>query len=384
MTRTVALLTAVSLLAAPLEGQRIPKQWLGAAIGVAIGAGFAGLYAGFTELEDKGGCSEPACVAVVSVTAGGLLGFLIGSEFEKKYRQRYLYAPPLSLAGVARPLAVTPSNLRLQSQRVVVSGSGGVELFDREAALTSEGLWARGLRSVATAEVEQDRDILIVGTAFGLYRFPLAADVPGSLALSGEMSALALGDHLVAYADVFDVGLARLDGDSIVAYGRPVERLARVTDLRWDARGRLWVVTEEAIALYSMAPDSEHLEMRSEAPLRTPGRSVDFLGDVAVVATGSGGVIAFDSSHPDTLSEVASWTGARFAYDVAVEGSDVYLAAGPEGLYVLNWTGTALESVGLVRDLGFLAGVEAGPDGIFIIDRTGTFLRRLEPVSQKR
>lgn len=384
MTRVAALLAAASMLASPLEGQRIPKQWLGAALGVAIGAGFAGIYAVFTKQEDKGGCSEPGCVALVSVTAGGALGFLIGSEFEKKYRQRYLHAPPLSLAGVARPLAVTPSNLRLQPERVVVSGSGGVELFSRGAALASEGLWARGLRNVATAEVRQDGEILLVGTAFGLYRFPLVADVPGSLALSGEMSALALGDRIVAYADVFDVGLARLDGDSIIAYGESVERSARVTDLRWDAQGRLWVITEEAVALYTLAPGRDRLEMRSEAPLRTPGRSVDFLGEVAVVATGSGGVTAFDSSRPDTLRETASWSGARFAYDVAVDGSDVYIAAGPEGLYVLSWTGTALESVGLVRDLGFLAGVEAGPDGVFLIDRTGTFLRRLEPLSRRR
>jgi len=384
MRPTLAMLTAAILVTAPLNAQRIPKQWLGAAIGAAIGAGFAGIYAAFTKLEDKGGCSEPSCVGLVTVTAGGALGFLIGSEFEKKYRQRYLHAPPLSLQGVARPLAITPYNIRLQPERVVVSGSGGVELFDRGTSLASEGLWARGLRNVSSAEVQQGQNVLVVGTAFGLYRFPLVADVPGSLALSGEMSALALGERAVAYADVFDIGLARLEGDSVVPFGNPVEASARVTDLRWDGRGNLWVVTEEVVAVYALAQDGQHLELRAEVPLRTPGRSVDFVGEVAMVATGSGGVIAFDNGDPGDLREVASWTGARFAYDVAAEGADVYLACGPEGLYVLRWTGADFESVGLVRDLGFLAGVEAGPDGVFLIDRTGTFLRRLEPVSRKR
>jgi hypothetical protein len=381
MRRFATVVTAAAVVAAPVEGQRIPKQWLGAGVGVVVGAGFAALYGAFTELEDQGGCSEVACVAVVSVGVAGALGFLIGNEFEKKYRQRYRHAPPLSLDGVARPLAITPSDLRLESDRVLVSGSGGVELFARGGQLSSDGLWARGLRSVATAAVHRPTDDLVVGTAFGLYRFPLVVDEPGHLALPGEMSALALGPRAAAYADVFDVWLARFDGDSIVPLGEPIEESARVTDLRWDQQGRLWAVTEEFVILYTLAPSGDRLERRAELLLRTPGRNIAFVDDLALVATGSGGVIVYDGRDPETLREVVNWSGARFAYDVAAVGTAVYLAAGPEGLYVLQWTGETLESLGLVRDLGFLAGVEAGPDGVFLIDRTGIFLRRLEPIA---
>jgi hypothetical protein len=55
----------------------------------------------------------------------------------------------------------------------------------------------------------------------------------------------------------------------------------------------------------------------------------------------------------------------------------VYVAAGPEGLYVLRLTALGFTPVGLSRSLGFVAAVEAGPDAIYLLDRAGFTLRRV-------
>jgi hypothetical protein len=101
------------------------------------------------------------------------------------------------------------------------------------------------------------------------------------------------------------------------------------------------------------------------------------------VAAGSGGVYAVDVRDPDRPVELFNWAGARFVYDVAVLHDRVYLAAGPEGLYVLELQDTGFVPVGLSRNLGFVAAVEAGAGAVYLLDRSGLSLRRV-PVPASR
>ena len=115
-------------------------------------------------------------------------------------------------------------------------------------------------------------------------------------------------------------------------------------------------------------------------PLPALGRRLALADTLAFVAASSGGVYAVDIRDPTTPVELGNWSGARFAYDVGALGDLVYVAAGPEGLYVLRFTGTGFTPVGLSRGAGFVAAVEVASDAIYALDRNGGVLRRINPV----
>jgi hypothetical protein len=69
--------------------------------------------------------------------------------------------------------------------------------------------------------------------------------------------------------------------------------------------------------------------------------------------------------------------GARFAYDVSLAGTRMFVAAGPEGLYVLDVSGD-MTVVGLARDLGFAAAVASFGQFTYLLDRSTNSVRRIE------
>jgi hypothetical protein len=140
------------------------------------------------------------------------------------------------------------------------------------------------------------------------------------------------------------------------------------------------VLTEERLASYAW--DADSLRPLGAMPLPTIARRLSLGPTIALIAAGSGGVYAADVRDPRAPSELANWSGARFVYDAAVRGDTVYVAAGPEGLYLLRLGPQGFESIGLSRGLGFVAAVEAGRDAIYLLDRTGIVLRRLDPLPE--
>jgi hypothetical protein len=218
--------------------------------------------------------------------------------------------------------------------------------------------------------------VLLVGSSVGLYRFPLRGDEPGTLAYPGEISALSGDGTMIALGLGLEVQLARV-GDSVVPAGPAIAESARIMDLRWHGDSLLWVLTEERLAGY--ARDADTLRPLGAVPFPSLARRFALGNSVALVAAGSGGVYAVDVQNPAQPRELANWSGARFVYDVAAFGDLVYVAAGPEGLYILRLTPEGFAAVGLSRGLGFVAALEAGPGAIYVLDRTGAVLRRLDP-----
>jgi hypothetical protein len=175
------------------------------------------------------------------------------------------------------------------------------------------------------------------------------------------------------------VQLARID-DSIAAMGPGLTENARVVDVAWQDQSTAWVLTEERLAAYRVVGDS--LELRGSIEFPSLARRVTIAGSTALVAAGSGGLYAIDIHDPDAPTEIANWSGARFAYDAALRNGTAYVAGGPEGLYILRLTAAGFAPIGLSRGVGFVAAVEAGPDAIYLLDRTGAALRRLDPVPE--
>jgi hypothetical protein len=380
MNRLLGVVLLVAVTTAPLDaqGKRIPSRVIMAGVGALVAGGMAGVYAANFE-RDIGGCSKATCVVPVSVVLGGLMGYLIGGEMDKLYALRYSHAPPIGVRGRELTLTVLPNDVFVQDGTVLVTGVEGVEVVRAGPRLERLGFRARGLRGIGPVSANDASNRLLVGSSVGLYQFPLRGDELGTLAYPGEISAVSADGAWLALGLGPAVQLARIT-DSLRAAGPQVEEEARVVALRWRGDTQLWVLTEERLAAYAREGDS--LRVLGALALPTLARRLSLTDSLALVSAGSGGVFVIDIRDPAAPVEVTNWSGARFAYDAAILDDVVYVAAGPEGLYILRLTDHRLVPVGLSRGVGFIAAIAAGPDAIYLLDRNGAALRRIDPLRQ--
>ena len=380
MTRALCLTLALTVSAAPLRAQdgRIPRKWLMTGVGALVTGAMATIY-GLAFEQDIGGCSQASCVIPLSVALGAGIGYMIGKEMDDLYAVRYSHAPPIKVGGRELTLSVVPNDVLVHDSTVLVTGTDGIELVQIGPTLARLGLRARGLRGIGGVTADDRRNLLLVGSAVGLYRFPLRGEDPGTLAYPGEISAVSGRGSTLLLGLGLGVQLAQVR-DSIEATGPSLAENARVVDVAWQDQQTAWVLTEERLAAYRVAGDS--LELRGSVAFPSLARRVTIADSTALVSAGSGGLYAIDIRNPDAPTEIANWSGARFVYDAAWRDGTAYVAGGPEGLYLLRLTAAGFAPVGLSRGVGFVAAVEAGPDAIYLLDRTGTALRRLDPVPE--
>ncbi|MDH5196560.1 MAG: hypothetical protein OEY20_04860, partial [Gemmatimonadota bacterium] len=256
MTRALCLALALTTAPGPLLAQdgRIPRKWLMAGVGALVTGAMATVYALAFE-QDIGGCSKATCVIPVSVVLGGGIGYMIGKEMDDLYAVRYSHAPPLKLRGRELSLTMVPNDVVVHDSTVLVTGTEGVEVVRAGPTLDRLGLRARGLRGIGDVAADNGRNLLLVGSAVGLYRFPLLGDDPGTLAYPGEISALSADGSRLLLGLGLEVQLARI-GDSVEAVGTPMAEDARVVDVAWQGNQMAWVLTEERLAAYGLVGDS--------------------------------------------------------------------------------------------------------------------------------
>jgi hypothetical protein len=360
---------------------RLPRRWLMAGVGVAL-TGVATIWYASSHREGQGNCVSTGCVAAVSLLGGFSLGYLIGHEFDQLYDQRYRHAPPLVVHPQRMLLSIIPYDISIRAGAIAAAGENGVEVVTGTPTFQRTDVRARGLRGVISAVPDPVANRLLVGTATGLYGFALTGDrVAGSLLASGEIGALDLrGDRALAASDGA-LRTARLAGDSLTGFSEGHGFPTRVTDVAWDPeRNVAWILTETTLFAFAMG-DSGLADSLGGVELPGTGRRLSVRGTSVAVAAGDGGVVIFDGADPRALRETSRWNRARFAYDVALTSTAVYLAAGPEGLYVLlpQPDGT-MRPVGLVRDLGFVSALAVDGDHVILLDRTGGYLRRIPVV----
>lgn len=382
MRRTALILLAV-LAAAPhgaaaqqSRGSRTPRKWIVGLIGAAMGGAAAGTYAALSG-GAFGNCSRQRCVSILSVGTGALVGFMIGRESDRLYNLRYRFGRPITLSGQRLDLGLVPLDVRVHGPTVAVAGEGGVEILSSATRLERVTTRGSGLRGVQVAEPERER--LLVGTTIGLYTFPLAGDQTlGALLAPGEVSALDLRGEQILVASGRQLALASAQEDSLRTLGEPRVFGSAVVDIAWDARRALaWVLTESALVAVAVA-DTALGDSVGAFALPSPGRRLDLDGDTAAIAAGEGGVFLLGVAEPRAPVVLAQWSGARFAYDVALRGGVVYLAAGPEGLYVLDaGAGGSFAVRGLDRHFGFVTSLRAANGQLYVVDRAGRALHRV-------
>jgi len=378
VTLALAVLNAGPAGAQQREHGRFPRKWLMAGIGAVAGGLTALLYSG-TGSGFGGPCTKNSCVAAMTITIGFGAGYLVGGERDQLYRLRYRNAPPLSVRGQALPLSVVANDISGRGGSLVAAGEEGVEVVLAGPRLERGDVRARGLRGVAAALPDPGANRLFVATATGLFGFALTGPrLAGNLLASGEVGALDVRGDLAMIVTDGALRSARLEGDSLTGLSAPRTFQSRVTDVAWDPeRPIVWVLTETALIALA-ASDSGLADSLGAMEVPGTGRRLTLRGTTVAVAGGDGGAVIGDVSDPRAMHATAHWTGARFVYDVALSAGALYIAAGPEGLYVMSRSPDGgLSPLGLARGLGFVAALESRGDDLYLLDRTGSVVRRV-------
>jgi len=336
---------------------------LGAILGGAIGLGIR---------HGSGGNS--ASVIVGSTLVGAGIGFAFGHEADRTYNSRYRGVVPLHLTSVNAHLEGEPVALSADDSLVAVGGSAGVEMLPLSGAMEAAVLRARGLNSIMAVALAPPTGWLAIGSPAGLYMFP--PDIgPGALVRSGDVSAIAGGQQHVFVAVNDRIEIAPLSDDTArtwpgITMASPVHALLLDPD-----HGLLWATTDRN--LIALRTSSDSLVRVGEAPLGAVGLRLAQTGDTIAVALGERGVQLFDVTDPTSPRPVATWTIAHFAYDVSIDKHRLFVAAGPEGVYVVDLSTTPMRTLGLAHELGFATALASRRGYTYILDRRGVVLRRV-------
>lgn len=355
-------------------GRHFPRRYLYAALGGGLGLGLSQLYTAGKSYA--GTCTSASCVTIVSAGGGALLGYLIGRESDELHTLRYKAGAPLSPRITSGALGGEPLFVAARDSLVAVAGASGVDVFiSARAGLAMAARRAAGIRGITGADLVPRSGALALVSSSGFYLYP-AGTGPGSLLRGGgAAAAVATTGDRAFVATGTRVESVPLSADSSRTW--PGIDLARtVHALAWDAqRSLLWAAADSD--LVTLRPEGDSLAVVGVIRLGAPGRRVAALGRRVAVALGEGGVRLFDVADPTAPVERAHWTAARFAYDVALSTTRLFVAAGGDGLYVLDADGGASPVIGLVRDVGFAVGVTVRGDNAYVIDREGRALRRM-------
>ena len=338
-----------------------------------VGTVLGGLAAfGFS--KGSGGGRNAGTIAV-GAAAGGLAGFFVGRQLDERRAIAFHGAPQLRIPNVGIELEGEPSVLAYRDSVAAVGGSAGVQLFaDIDARLVLVSQRAAGLHGVDALDIAPASGWLAIGSRAGLYLYPPARG-PGILVRRASVNAIAAAQNRVFVGMDNRVESVPVKTDSVREYpGLTLD--APVRDLVVDeARGLLWASTDHSLVSLRITGDS--IALLGSASLGGSGLRFTIDKSLAAVAMGEKGVAFYDISDPAQPRLRTVWTAAHFAYDVSIDGERLYVAAGPEGVYLVDLSGAAPRTIGLARSLGFAAAIVSGDGRTFILDRRTNQLRRI-------
>ena len=313
-------------------------------------------------------------IAVGGAVIGGLIGLVVGKQYDELHAAQFRGARPLTLRTTDAELEGDPASLAVEDSLIAVGGSEGVQMLVSDVRLVPQPtLRARGLLGISTVDVAPASEWLALGAENGLYLFPPARG-RGVLVNSGHVAAVAATKERVYSASGEWVMVTPVQPDSAAAH--PAADLhADVRALVIDrAREILWAASDTHLIAFRLNGDS--LERISDVAIDGGARRVAAQGTRVAVAVGERGVRVFDVTDPAHPVAHAPWTLARFAYDVSLDGKRMFVAAGPEGVYVCEFHDSRLITLGLARGLGFASAIVSRDGYTYLLDRRTDKLHR--------
>lgn len=311
----------------------------------------------------------------VGAAAGGLAGFFVGRQLDERRAIAFRGTPQLRIPNIGIELEGEPSVLALRDSIAAVGGSAGVQMFaDVDSRLMLVSRRAIGLQGVDALDIAPTSGWLALGSRAGLYLYPPSRG-PGTLVRRASVNAIAAAETRVFVAIDNRVESVPVSADSVREYpGSTLD--APIRDLLIDEpRAVLWASTDHSLVALRITGDS--LAPIASVPLAGSGLRFTIQKSLAAVAMGEKGVALFDVSDPTRPRLRTVWTAAHFAYDVSIDGERLYVAAGPEGVYLVDLSGETPRTIGLARSLGFAAAIVSGDGHTFILDRRANALRRI-------
>ena len=314
-------------------------------------------------------------MGALGAAGGGLTGFFIGRQVDERRKAVFRGAASLRIPNVAIELEGDPAVLSIRDSVAAVGGSSGVQLFSAmDPRLMLLGARATGLHGIGAIDIAPQSKWLALGSRTGLYIYPPNRG-PGVLVRRANVSAVAATETRIFVALENRVENVPVNADSAHEW-RGTTLSAPVRDIVVDeARAVLWASTDRELVALRITGDS--LVQIGAVPLTGIGARVTIEGAIAVVAMGEKGVAIIDitdAAHPKSRGD---WTAARFAYDVSLDGKRLFVAAGPEGVYLVNLSGETTQTIGVARSLGFASAIASYDGHTFILDRRTNALRRI-------
>jgi hypothetical protein len=326
-------------------------------------------YAFTGERSIKAACSSKQCIGLVAGMIGGAVGFLIGSEMDKSYERRMAAGPTLDYKFRDVRLDLVPDRITPFPGGAAVAGVGGARVVFRDGTVSPRGSGVRGIEDVA---VLPSLNLLVLSTFSNLIGFPVADDsAQGQVIDERGGGTMELFQNRLAVASLDSVRLLRLsrdDDDVLVETLAGFETTEFVTDMAFSGYGRVgWVLMEDRLVAYGA-----DLRRIGEIVLPAAGRTVRARGSRLAVAAGTNGVFILDARDPAAPQVVQHYTGVRFAYAADLDGDRLYVAAGPEGVAVVDIAAERPKVLGVARRARFATDVVVAASGeVWILDRDG-------------
>jgi len=355
------------------QGEEAPaswRRWAGAAAGALVVGGMAGFA---PDRGEEGFCQSTGCVVGLGAGIGGTLGFLLGSDFDRRALRRHREGPSLSVglssAGVG------------ENALALVASQGSLLALTRESVILLDdqlrGVPVPGAEFLRTAALAPSRDRLLLGTSNAL--LSVAVDirsVPDTLQRRGVSAVVFLPGGRVVVGEAGRIHLSALVGPTLreeAAVG--VEGVPGALLATGDG-GALWSVTDRLL----ISHDPGTLEPRGELRLPAAGRTLATGADgLAVVALGGEGVALVELGNGASPRLVSRLGGMEFGYGAALLGTRGYVAAGSQGVFVFDLSDPAApRPLGVIRGFGFAAEVVVEWGALHVLDRGRGRVYRLD------
>ncbi len=365
-----ALAIAILLYPASADAQGIngKRKWIYAIIGATVTAVPAFIATNSKESLNSN-CNSTGCVTAVAALLGAGVGFLIGREKDANWARRMSAGPSIRYDFHNVALGLVPDRMTGFPGGAAVIGLGGARIVRRDGSSTSVAVGVRGIEDVA---VLPRSNLMVLSTPTSLIAFPVAGESAQGFVIDnrggGSMEALHEELAVAGFDSLRILELDQTDGDIAVKTLAAFENFDYVSDISFNEFGRTtWVLIEDRLSAYSAS-----LDKISETVLPAAGRTVRARGDRLAVAAGSSGAYVLDATDPAAPRVVREFTGVRFAYAADLSGNLLYVAAGIEGMVVVDVSGPQPEVVGVAREVKFASDVMvADESSVWILDREG-------------
>lgn len=371
-----ALLQPDALLAQAAGQDDVPsrwRRWVGAATGAVILGGVASFTDQAGEQARTGVCDTTGCVVALGSLLGAGLGYLLGSELDKKAVRRALEGPTVELDLASVDLSESPVGL--------AQAPAGVYALTRDwVYFVDDGLNANRILGgfpARAATIGMDGELLILASNTQLVGLPIptSSEETVTIAETGAAGVEGLGGSALAVAQPGSIQRLELQGSALapsvrertsVSTGGLAPFLRAGGDVLW---------TLEDSSLVARRPG----DLSEFSRLALPGRAValNLEGSTATLALGDAGAALVDVSNPRAPSLRHVLTGMDFAYDAAELAGRLYVAAGAQGVFVFELDAPGEpRKLGVVREPDFSGDLLVRAGRLYILDRAAGKLYR--------